>query len=212
MRLWIWRTLAAAFTVVAAFVIVGLFLSQQYVISRSIEIAAPPAKVWLYIGDLKNWPAWSPWKDGDPTIETTIGPQTTGVGASQTWIGDSGDGKLVFTNSVPDQEIAFDLEFRQGAEQAQAAITLLPTKEGTEVTWTMTGEVPVPVIGGYFAQYLLPGMIAPMFELGLQKLKDAAEKGTPLAAPEPKAEAPVDTPAETPAEAPTEKPAETPTS
>lgn len=166
----------AAVGVVAAFVVVGLFLPQQYVITRSISIAQPPQAIWPYLGDLKNWRAWSPWKDGDPTIEITIGSQTTGVGASQTWTGDSGDGKLVFTNSVPDQEVAFDLEFQQGAEQAQAAITLLPTKDGTEVTWTMTGEVPVPVIGGYFAQYLLPAMVAPMFELGLEKLKTAAEK------------------------------------
>lgn len=169
------KLLTGLLGLVVILILIGLALPQQYAFSRSVVIEAPPERVWTHVGDLDNWPAWSPWKDGDPSIEITPGPQNTGVGASQSWIGDSGDGQLVFTNWVPNQQVAFDLEMRGGQEKAQAVLALRPQGGGTEVTWSMSGEIPVPVIGGYFARFVMPALVGPMFELGLEKLKTVAE-------------------------------------
>lgn len=164
-----------AVVIIVLVVVVGLMLPQDYVVSREIVIAAPADQVHAYVGELKKWDDWGPWKDGDPTVEVTLGEKTTGVGASQSWTADSGDGKLVFTQCDASAGIAYDMEFADWDEGCKASVTYQAQGEGTLVTWEMTGSVPTPVIGGYFAR-MMPGMISPMFELGLQKLKTCVEK------------------------------------
>jgi len=44
-----------------------------------------------------------------------------------------------------------------------------------KVTWSMSGDMDMPVIGGYFA-LLMPRMVGGDFEKGLAKLKAQAEK------------------------------------
>ena len=39
----------------------------------------------LLVGDLTQWPEWTPWQEMDPKMQTTFGEQTTGVGAHQSW-------------------------------------------------------------------------------------------------------------------------------
>ena len=54
------------------------------------------------------------------------------------------------------------------------SLTYAPADGGFDVTWEMRGSIPVPVIGGYLAM-TMDGMIGPMFEDGLRKLKVVAE-------------------------------------
>lgn len=168
--------------VVVLLAIVGLFLPKAFDVSRSVEIAAAPEQVHVYVNDLTRWPAWEPWSEGDPSIVTTIGTPSSGVGANQSWTSDHGDGKLVITESDPQTGARFDLWF--GAPDAP------PTKAGlnyaagdsgsTTVTWHMTGVCDVPVIGGYFAR-MIASMSGPAFESGLAKLKTAVESDGTLA-------------------------------
>ena len=60
------------------------------------------------------------------------------------------------------------------ASPATGQVRYRPVDGGTEVRWTMQGSMPFPVVGGYFAK-LMPGSIGGMFEIGLEKLKKAAE-------------------------------------
>ena len=73
-------------------IIVGLFLPGDYMVTRTVEISATPDQIHEYVGDLKRWPEWSPWKKTDPTIEITLG-------ASQSWTDKSGGGSLTVTQS-----------------------------------------------------------------------------------------------------------------
>jgi hypothetical protein len=159
-----------------ALVLVGLVLPKHYECKRKIVIEAEPAKVHVLVGDLKRWDEWAPWKEEDPTIVTTFGPTTTGTGASQSWTGDSGGGRLRFTQSDAMTGIVFDMEFVDGERTMPATgwIRYAPAPKGTEVEWAMQGEMRMPVIGGYFA-LITDMMIGPMFEKGLAKLKAKAE-------------------------------------
>ena len=51
-----------------------------------------------------------------------------------------------------------------------------PEGSATRVTWEMSGDAGMNVIGRYFG-VLMDNMVGPMFESGLEKLKSAAEKG-----------------------------------
>ena len=47
-------------------------------------------------------------------------------------------------------------------------------KSGTHVTWTMSGDMEIPLIGGYFA-LMMDAMAGKMFDKGLEKLKVTVE-------------------------------------
>lgn len=163
---------------VLAVVGLGLALSKDYALERSVVIDAPPERVHVLVGDLARWDEWAPWKDADPTIVTTLGETTTGVGATQTWTDESGGGWLTFTRSDPATGVSYDMAFLMGeGEDAEempstGALDYERVEGGTRVTWSMRGSVDVPVLGGFLAR-MLPSQVGPMFDAGLQKLDRA---------------------------------------
>lgn len=160
---------------VAAFAAIGLVLPKNYDIERAIAIEAPPQSIHVYVGDLSKWGEWTPWKDSDPTLSIIVGEQTTGVGASQSWSGEGGDGELTFTASSPSEGVEYDLLFDNGAFQSVAAVQYHALDEqSTEVRWSMAGEIATPIIGGYFA-LMMDAMVGEMFDQGLDELKRRVE-------------------------------------
>ena len=158
----------------ALFIIVGLLLPTAYRVSAETMISAPRERIHALIADLDQWQHWEPWREKDPAIQITRG-QTTGVGAHQSWTDKSGGGELTFTRCDDDYGIAYDLLFAK-KYACKAEMTHEPAGDGrVRVTWTMSGDTGMPVIGGYFAR-LMPKMIKPMFARGLEKLKQAAEQ------------------------------------
>lgn len=155
-------------------IIVGFFISNEFTASRSVVVQAPAEKVYALIGDLEQWPVWGPWKDADEALQVTLGEQTKGVGASQSWVGTDGNGRLYFTEADPATGIAFELLFNEDTFSNTASITYEKGPEGLIVTWEMSGKITAPVVGGYMA-WMMPGMVSPMFDDGLAKLKVAAE-------------------------------------
>jgi len=156
-------------------VLVGLVLPQDYRCTRSIEIAAQPARIHEFVGDLKRWDEWTPWKKHDPSAVTTLGEKSTGIGASQTWTSDGGDGRLTFTKSDPATGIQYDLVFDHANETpSRGWIVYEPSGTATRVEWGMEGALEFPVIGGYFA-LMADSMMGPMFQEGLDELKRRAE-------------------------------------
>ena len=127
------------------------------------------------VGDLNEWNTWEPWKEADPSLVVTRGEKTKGVGASQSWVGDSGDGALTFTKDSPTEGIEYDLVFDGGTYVCQSAMIYDPLEDGdTEVTWRMMGDMGTPVIGGYFA-LMMDSMVGEMFDKGLSNLKTTVE-------------------------------------
>ena len=170
----------------AAVCLIGFFLPTAYAVERKVTINATPEQVHALVGDLKAWPQWAPWEEDDPTIKTTYGEKTTGVGASQSWTGKDGDGELTLTASSPTTGIAYDMAFIQGDMRAPAecAMSYQVADGTTTVTWSMKGDLASmmpPVLSGYM-NLTMPSMIGGMFDRGLEKLKGIAESGTPAPA------------------------------
>ncbi len=164
---------ALVLLLVVAVVVVGLFLPKKYDVERSITIDAPPEVVFAYLNDLEKWEAWEPFSKSDTTIVTTLGEPSAGLGATQSWTGDSGNGSLTFTMADPDKGIAYDLNF-EGYDPAFSQMTFEVVDGKTVLTWSMQGEINTPVIGGYFVM-MMDSMVAPMYDDGLANIKKAAE-------------------------------------
>jgi hypothetical protein len=166
-----------ALVVIAA--AVGFVAPTEYELARSVTIDAPPAAVHVYLGDLAKWPEWSPWEANDPSVKTTLGAQTTGVGASQTWTSESGDGELTFTACDPATGVAYDMMFIMEDKRAPASaiMSYKVVDGGTEVTWSMEGDMAEfmpPVFAGLMQ--LMSGLfIGSDFDQGLAALKTKVE-------------------------------------
>lgn len=153
--------------------VVGFLLPHDYRVEESVVINAKPSKIHELVGDLRRWDDWTPWKEMDPTVKVEFGAETKGVGASQTWTGKDGTGFLKFTASDEDKGIEYEMKLDE--MPANGAIRYERVGDGTKVTWSMSGDMDMPVIGGYFA-LLAPRLIGGSFEKGLEKLKAQAEK------------------------------------
>ena len=159
---------------IVAFVVIGLMLPTDYLVSRSVVIDAPVGDIHANLNDLNKWPAWSPWIENDPGLQVTVGDISSGVGASQSWVGKDGDGSLVITSSDSKKGINYDLEFNEGQYRCKSNFIYVPTSEGTEVIWEMSGNMDAPVIGGYFAAKM-DSWVGMEFEKGLSNLKNIVE-------------------------------------
>jgi uncharacterized protein YndB with AHSA1/START domain len=151
---------------------VGFFvLDGKYDFSREIAIKASPEAVHKQVGDLEQWPNWLPFTKHDKTIKVTI-EKPTGADAKQHWTGNSGNGKLTFTESDPEKGIEFTMVMDE-KYTSKGSLKYDKAGDDTRVTWRMTGQND-DFMGKWFA-VLMPYMVGPKFEEGLKDLKAKVE-------------------------------------
>ena len=172
---------AAAVLVGAVAVILVLALTKPdtFAVQRSIAINAPPEKIFALLDDFRQWPQWSPYETKDPAMKRTFGATTKGPGATYAWDGNSevGAGHMTIANETAPSLVAIKLDFeRPMTTSNEVRFTLVPQGAATRVTWAMQG--PAPFISKVMqVAFDLDKMVGGDFEVGLAKLKAAAEKG-----------------------------------
>ncbi|MBU0585147.1 MAG: SRPBCC family protein [Alphaproteobacteria bacterium] len=170
---WIFYLVAA----VALVVVVGSFLlPAQAVVSRSIEIAAPPDKVFAIVGDLRRFDEFSPWADRDPDIAYSFEGTESGLGQIMRWSSDNpdvGSGSQRIIEYDPPNYAELALDFGTMG-RAIASWDLVPSETGTTATWGFRSDlkgIPEKWFGLMFDRW-----IGPDYEKGLAKLKTVAEQ------------------------------------
>lgn len=119
--------------------LVGLFVPRDHVASLSIDLAAPPQRVWSLVSDFENTPKW----------RTDI----TGVASTP-----QPDGKLRFTESSSQGEIPFEVVSQEPPHRQVVRVVdddqpfggtwtwdLEPSGSGTRLTITEAGFVRNPM-------------------------------------------------------------------
>jgi len=149
---------------------IALFLPPKVYVERSLLIPAKADIVFNQINDLRKWKYWSPWHHTDPNMEVTYHGFLKGEGASYSWESNIiGDGKLVITESYPEQYISTKINFVEDGT-ATSFYRFEETEEGTQVIWgfeTVVGTSPIEKYMGLF----LDSRVGSEFEKGLQNLK-----------------------------------------
>jgi len=161
----------------AVVIVAGSFLLPSSVtVSRSIDIAAPPEKVFAIVGDLKRMNEYSPWADLDPNTKYTFEGPDQGVGQKMSWASDNesvGSGSQTMTDYQPPKHVAYDLDFGEMGK-SEASWDLEPTTTGTKATWwfnTRADGIMMRWMGLMFDRW-----IGADYEKGLTRLKVAAER------------------------------------
>jgi hypothetical protein len=172
----------------AAVAVIGILayaatLPDTFRVQRSIDIKAPPDKIFPFINELKTMNEWNPFAKQDPTMRMTYSGPASGKGAANAWDSDgqAGQGRLEITDSVPPSQVTMRLDIAKPMESRNTVeFALLPQAQGTnattKVTWAMTGGYP------YIAKVMcvffnMDRMVGGEFDKGLADLKAMAEKG-----------------------------------
>jgi len=171
------------FMIVAIIVLLAIILTyastkpDSFHVERSISIHATPEKIFAFLNDFQLWNEWTPYNK-DPSMKKTFSGSASGKGASYAWEGNKevGKGEIAITGTTPPNKIELDLHMIKPFEGRNVVVfTLNTTGDSTSVTWGMDGRQNyiVKVMGLFIS---MDNMVGKDFEVGLAKLKVAAEK------------------------------------
>jgi uncharacterized protein YndB with AHSA1/START domain len=170
---------------VVLFGIVGAFAAfvasrpSEFRIARTRTLAASPDSVYAWVADFKKWPQWSPWEKLDPAMQRELSGAPAGVGAVYHWSGNSqaGEGRMTISDARPGRSLTMRLEFiKPFAATNTAQFDFVPSGQGTNVTWAMTGANHfVAKAVGVFVN--MDKMVGGEFEKGLATLDAVTAAG-----------------------------------
>jgi len=150
---------------------------DSFQVTRSINIEAPPEKIFPLINDFHNFILWSPF-ERDPEMKRIFSGPQTGAGAVYEYDGNSqvGAGRVSIMEAVEPESVVMKLDFfRPMQAQNRVIFTLTPKDGGTEVTWMMDGAN--PLLAKVMQLFMsMDKMVGGSFETGLVNLKEMAEK------------------------------------
>ena len=168
--------LALAFIAIL-FVIVVAGQPDEFTVSRTAKISAPPEKIFPHVNDLHKWEAWSPWAKLDPAAKSIFSGPELGTGSAMRWEGNNkvGVGTMTITDSKPGETIRFRLDFEKPMQATNTAeFSFHAEGAQTHVAWTMAGK---NSFGGKIFGLLMncEKMVGSQFEKGLTNLKSVVE-------------------------------------
>lgn len=146
--------------------------------ARSIDIAAPPERIFPHIDNLKALNVWNPFVKTDPDMKGTYSGPPQGVGSAFAFDGNknAGAGRIEIKQSVPSSQVTMNLVMiRPFACDNIVDFSLVPKGPLTTVTWAMTGPAPyfMRVMGTVFN---MEKMMHGTFDKGLAELKAIVER------------------------------------
>jgi hypothetical protein len=163
----------ALLAVAVVFVAVGFMLERDPVFKSSRVIKASPEAIHEWVGDLRKWDDWGPWREDDPDITYEYSDTTTGVGDTMSWKMKSGTGNVEITSTDPQAGLHY--MFQWGKQTPLPGnITYRTVDDGTEVTWWFQVKTGNNIIARYMLTAFRGRMIG-MFDRGLKGLQTKVE-------------------------------------
>jgi uncharacterized protein YndB with AHSA1/START domain len=144
-------------------------------VERSVEIAAPPAKVFALVGDLRRVPEWSPWVETDPATTFSFEGTEQGVGQVMRWASNNplvGSGRETVADFVPGERLGTEIDYGEFGT-ATSTFTLAPSGSGTKLTRSFVTALPGVV--DRWAGLMIDGSVGAEYEKGLARLRALAE-------------------------------------
>jgi hypothetical protein len=164
--------------VVGAVLLYAASKPNEFRVSRSAVIHAPPARIYPLIDNFHAWNSWSPYDKMDPAMKRTFTGAPEGKGAVYGWEGNDkvGVGRMEILEDSTPTSVTVKLDFFKPFEAHNTAqFTLTPRGESTEVTWAMSGpSAYLHKVVGLFLN--MDSLVGHDFETGLNNLKTLTEK------------------------------------
>ena len=141
-------------------------------VSKSIEIQAPPEKVFNTLNNFNHWSPWSPWLICEPEAMVKVAEDAK----FYEWEGKRiGSGNMQITAENPHSTIDYDLMFlKPWKSKAKVRFKLIPEGEHTRATWIMDSSLPFFM---FWMKRSMEAFIGMDFDRGLNMLKEYIEDG-----------------------------------
>lgn len=150
------------------------FSPSKMEFERSKTIDAPPAMIYNMVNDLKNWEAWSPWKEMEPDAENTYTTKTEGVGAKWSWDGEKlGTGSQYILENEAHKRIKLGLKFGGWDGESISNWSFVPEGDKTKVVWDFKGGE-TPFVMRPFNLFMKGGL-EDTYDKGLANIAKIAE-------------------------------------
>ena len=142
--------------------------------SRSIKVDASIEKVFNSLANLAEWKEWSPWLIQEPEAKVS----TAEDHKTHEWEGKRlGHGKLTVVKEMPNNRIDYVLEyFKPWKSVSDTTFLLEADSDGTKVTWSMDGKLPIFL---FWMKSMMKAYLGMDYERGLNMFKDYMELGAP---------------------------------
>lgn len=167
---------------IAAVLLFAALRPATFRIERSIDVKAPPERVFGLVNALYNWRQWSPWENLDPDMQRSFSGEFEGKGEIYDWRGNNkiGQGRMEIVDSAVPTRVVVKLDFQKPFEAHDLAqFDIVPMTGGTRVTWTMTGPRPyMERLAGLFRN--VDARMGQDIDTGLATLKTVAERPVPV--------------------------------
>lgn len=154
----------------------GMAISSKFHVERSLQIQAPPERVYALIADPREWKGWSAWNKRDSAMAIEYSGPASGAGAVWAWKSKTqGDGKMTFTAAEPSKRLAYEIFFPDFGTTSSGELRLEAVQGGTRITWVMDGDIGSNPLFHWMTLFS-DRMVGRDFDEGLQGLKQLAEK------------------------------------
>lgn len=147
-------------------------------VQKSIAIDKSKEQIYNIIADLKQWNAWSPWIQSEPTAKTQYSGTSGQLGQMQAWEGEViGSGQMTINDLQKDKSVKMKLEFFAPWKSLAEALFEISEISATQskVTWTMNSNMPIFM---FPFKNMLAAYVGNDFDRGLKMLKEYAETGS----------------------------------
>lgn len=143
-------------------------LKPDFDIERSKIINAPKSTIYNYVNDYKNYPEFGSWKQDDPSMTFVYAAKTSGKGASYSWKGRDGDGKMQTITTKDNDSIYQKMEYN--GSKSEVFWTFKDTLGKTKVTWRNKGKMDFPT--KIFSAFLggIDNLVGNMYERSLANI------------------------------------------
>lgn len=171
------RILIGIAVVLAIPLVMALFISKDYSITRDIVINKPKQDVFNYIKLLKNQDDYNVWTRMDPNMKKEFRGTDGTVGFVYAWDGNdkAGAGEQEIKSIVEGERMDVELRFKKPFEAVGHApfTTETVNDNQTKVSWNMNGVSSYPM---NFMNLFMDGMLGKDMEASLGMLKTNLEK------------------------------------
>ena len=164
---------------VSIVLIVALFVSNDFKVTRTVQIEREGSDVFDYLRYLENQENFSAWSQKDPDIKQTYSGPDGNVGSIYSWdskLEDVGSGEQEIIEIISGRSIEYELRFKKPWESVAKASFLLnkTTATSTKVIWSFDGSMSWPWnITLLFMD--MDSQLGPDLEKGLDNLKNVLE-------------------------------------
>lgn len=156
---------------IAAVLIIALFLPSTVVVTASGEVNQPKEKVFHMLASYTDRQAWDPWVETDSTTEVIVTPAEGYTGSVYSWSGEKiGGGKMEVASVEYPGTINSYLMFEGRPDTSMVTWTLEEIEGGTALSWGFEAEAAYPM--GRIFLTLMKGQLQGDFEKGLQNLSE----------------------------------------